>query len=191
MRRSFVPGLVVAGLCGFGCGSKLPPIDAAATKEAATAIEEAMPEMRPVFAASALFELEKGRFPPGYLEALDAVSSAPPDMRSTLIAKSVSEHMSLFDDACAADGEETLQKMATLAQGERAKHLWTSCKFGELGLISEAEGLKASEWGLILGHTMWARVKAAGDVDPNEKKLLVILASAPGGEPGPGPADLE
>lgn len=164
------------GADGVGESAKaLPPLDAAAAKTANEAIASAESSMRPAIAAAALVELEAARFDASFIDGLRALSQAPPEMRSQLLAKTISDNLSLVDDACEGDARDMMKELATMDPAGRRAHLAKACNFARLGLADAAALDRADPMMSIIAHTMYARVKAAGDVDPNEKQLFVLL----------------
>ncbi len=156
---------------------QLPKLDTDAAARAVDAIESASEDMKGKLAAAALAELEVQRLGPSFVAGLDALTQAAPDKRAASVAKSIEQNVGMLDDACEADGRKTMGSLATLDASERQVALWKACKFEKLGLVSKDVGMKADGTATILAHMAFAKLKKHGESDPNERKLLELLAA--------------
>lgn len=163
----------------------LPKLDADAAKRAVDAIESASEEMKGKLAAAALAELEVQRLGPSFVAGLNALTQAAPDQRAMLVAKSIEQNIAMLDEACEGDARKTMGSLATVAATERQAVLWKACEFEKLGLVSKDVGMQADGIGTILAHMAFAKLKKHGESDPNERKLLVLMATAKEEEPPP------
>lgn len=166
----------------------LPKLDADGAAKAVEAIAGASEEMQGKLAAVALAELEVQRLGPSFVAGLNAMAQAAPDQRAMLVAKSIQENIDMLDLACEADGAKTMGSLGSVDVTQRQAVLWDSCKFEKLGLISKDVGMKSDGISAILAHMAFAKLKKHGATDPNERKLLELLATAKEEEEPPPPA---
>ena len=156
--------------------SKLPPVDAKATKNAVEALTHASSDVRPKLAAAALAEVEEPRLPSSLHEGLETLTSVAPDQRSVLLAKTIAENIELLDKACDTDAAELMRTISSIAPEERHKLVWDTCKFERHGLMTAADAAGAEPGTTMLAHMVYVHLAAGGPVSDDEKSLITDVA---------------
>jgi hypothetical protein len=172
--------------CGLACGTaepapKLPPVDEQGLAAATAAIAQAPPESRPIFAARAFAEVERGRFPASFLEGFIGYAEAEPAMRGMILAKAIDTNIELFEKACPGQSRPLLREIGGLAPEEGFPKLEANCNFARFGLVDDATAAATDSWFVVIVYMAYARLEAAGKVDEREKALLreILVAREP------------
>lgn len=154
------------------------PIDTkkqAEAKKAKDAIVTAPAEMRAVLAAAAIAELDQAALPASLVEGLKALTHAPPDMRATLLAKSLSENLGLLEEVCGSDGKQLMQSMATMDPAGRESALWEGCDMERHGVISKSDRAVSDPMLALFAHMVFVHVSKARTLSEDERSLLTSM----------------
>ncbi|MEZ4449511.1 MAG: hypothetical protein R3B09_08525 [Nannocystaceae bacterium] len=208
MRRVRARSLLSLALLVIGCSappeakkdearpsapaSTLPPLDRKVAAELVEALHTVVPEQLATMATQGLAELEGRRLPPFLLEALTAMSSAPPDQRALAVARaldSVPGQMAWIQ-ACRG-GLRVFQDLATVAAPQRAAILWKGCNFVDQRLTDEATAMRAEPVLVMLAHLAHDHLRRGGEVSPEELEILAAMMApaSPEDAPKDAPAD--
>jgi hypothetical protein len=156
---------------------ELPPLDSDAADAVAKALARVDPQMRGVMAATALAELEKGRLPPSFVQGLEAISQAPPDMRSTLLTRSLAESMAMLNHLC-GNGLELMRSLAEMSPAQRGEAVFDGCKMNDLGLVKREEIASRDAIMLLMGHLAFDHLSRGGALHPGERAAIEALVGA-------------
>ncbi len=165
-----------------------PPRRGPSATELSQALDNVAPEYRPMIAARGLAELERGRLGKPLLDALDALVSAPLDLRSTLVftgLDSQDAHAG-WQQRCGTSLADALKTISSIAESDRLRFLSDTCPAGIADLRPAGAPTIESE-ALLLALVTQGALLRAGPLDPAEQKALVALASSPPAPPSNNP----
>ncbi len=162
----------------------MPPVDAALAKQAVDALGSAVETQRPDLAARALTELEEGRLPDSLIEGFDALTSAPPDQRAALLAKSISTNIALLDDACGTDAAQLMQSLSAMAPDAREAAVWSECKLERHGIFEASERSGYDPMKAMVAHMAVVHLRKGGALSDDERALFrMMMVRTEGADP--------
>ena len=169
--RATLLGLMVVGL--WACKQPAEatdgpsPCDDAKLQEVAGALDQVPADKRPLLALRMATELCPK--PAGLAASLQALESAPPDMRAMLQAKAVQENPKAWAAGCKG-GIKLLQTLATVAPDQRGPMLWKGCDLARFDFATAAE---AGEGALVVPAVLYAPILQRSKVPKAVKRKLL------------------
>jgi len=152
----------------------LPPPALAEAHKAVEAIASASEEQKPRLAAKALEELESERLEEQQLKMFAALDAGP-EQRAVLLARSISENITLLDEACGTDARRLMSTLATMPPDSREQAIWDGCRFERHGLVEAGKRPELDAMMAIVAHIAFMRLRAGGDVSEPEQTLLKTM----------------
>jgi hypothetical protein len=169
-------------------GLELPPVDVKGATAVAEALPMAQPDIRGVMAATALAEIEKERLPGPFLEGLEAIGQAPPDQRSMLLAKALSESLPMLNHLC-ENGIALMKSLAEMAPEQRGPAIFDGCEMQAHGLVTREQMASRDPMMVLMGHLVFDHLSRGGELHAGERAAIeaMVGTSAPAPEPVPDP----
>ncbi|KIG12334.1 hypothetical protein DB30_01566 [Enhygromyxa salina] len=157
---------------------EMPEVDAKAASELGEALKSADAHARPVLAAVGLAETERDRLPDPFIEGLEALQNTPPEMRAQLLAKALSESMSMLDHMC-GDGRKLMQSLATIAPDQRGVAIYEGCGLEKHGLLTKADMSARDGMMVLMGSLVFDHLSRGGELHAGERAAVEAMVSAP------------
>ena len=158
----------------------MPAVDEKGANSLGEALKNAEDHQRPLLAVVGLAEIEGGRLPPPFIKGLDAIQNAPPEMRAQLLAKALSESMSMLDHLC-GDGRKLMQSLATMAPEQRAVAIYEGCSLDKQGLLTKAEMNSRDGMMVLMGSLVFDHLSRGGELHAGERAAVEAMVAAPAG----------
>jgi len=176
---------------GSTAGSlELPDVDAGAAAELEQALASAPAEMKPMFAAAALAELEQARLPSSFLAGLDAMANVAPDMRAPMLAKAIGENMAMLDHLCGGKGEgiAMMRRLADAVWERRSAIIYDSCGLEGRGYVERGQLPGVDGMVMLMAHLVDDHLRRGGELHAGERAAIMAMAGARVGSRGRGAA---
>ncbi len=146
------------------------PCDKKGLAELAAALKKAEPNQRPDVASKGLFDACGEAMPPDFGDALNSLHHTAMEDRGAMVLKALAQVPDIGNAAC-AKYEEAYG--AHLAPGDKLPHVYKTCEFSKLSLLTEKEFAMLPDLGTAYLLVPFYKWLTANGMDPKAAKKWV------------------
>ena len=150
----------------------IDPTKQAEAKKARGALANATPQAQASIATAAIIEIDGAALPAPLVEGLHAITQSAPDMRATMLAKSLSENMRLLEEVCGPEASALMRSLGTMDVSGRDTALWDGCDLERHGLISKPDRTGSDPLLAVVAHMVFLHLGKNRKLSQDERSLL-------------------